>query len=66
MKILIQLQRFYLTGEFFSDLSDAAGTYWLDVKNRTWSNKLLDIGSMDISQMPKTCEGTDQTGVIKK
>ncbi len=58
--------RFYLTGEFFSDLSDAAGTYWLDVKNRTWSNKLLDIGSMDISQMPKTCEGTDQTGVIKK
>ncbi len=42
------------------------GTYWLDVKNRTWSNKLLDIGSMDISQMPKTCEGTDQTGVIKK
>ena len=24
--------RFYLTGEFFSDLSDASGTYWLDVE----------------------------------
>ena len=24
--------RFYLTGEFFSDLSDASGTYWLDIE----------------------------------
>ena len=58
--------RFYLTGEFFSDLSDASGTYWLDVENRDWSKKLLDASSMSISQMPNVCEGTDQTGVIKK
>tara|TARA_Y100000992_G_scaffold293563_1_gene252322 strand:- start:281 stop:1495 length:1215 start_codon:yes stop_codon:yes gene_type:complete len=58
--------RFYLTGEFFSDLSDASGTYWLDVEKRNWSQKLLKAGSMDISQMPNVCEGTDQTGVLKK
>ena len=44
--------RFYLTGEFFSDLSDASGTYWLDVGKRDWSTKLLEASSMNISQMP--------------
>jgi xylulokinase len=58
--------RFYLTGEFHSDLSDASGTYWLDVKKRKWSQKLLDASSMSISQMPELCEGTDQTGILKK
>ena len=58
--------RFYLTGEFHSDLSDASGTYWLDVEKREWSQKLLDASSMSISQMPELCEGTDQTGVLKK
>ena len=58
--------RFYLTGDFYSDLSDASGTYWLDIAKRDWSQKLLDAGSMQISQMPKVCEGTDQTGTLKK
>ena len=58
--------RFYLTGEFHSDLSDASGTYWLDVEKRDWSQKLLESSSMKLSQMPKLCEGTDQTGFIKK
>lgn len=58
--------RFYLTGEFYSDLSDASGTYWLDVGNRKWSSTLLDASSMKIEQMPNLCEGTDQTGFLKK
>ena len=58
--------RFYITGEFYSDLSDASGTYWLDVKSRSWSKKLLQTTFMNLSQMPKTCEGTDQTGIVKK
>ena len=58
--------RHYLTGEFFSDLSDASGTYWLDINNRCWSEKLLDIGEMKISQMPNLCEGTEFTGHLKK
>ena len=58
--------RLYLTGEYFSDLSDAAGTYWLDVGQRKWSSELLEASSMQLDQMPKLCEGTEQTGILKK
>lgn len=58
--------RFYLTGEYYSDLSDASGTYWLDVGKREWSKKLLEVSHMSLNQMPHLCEGTDQTGLIKK
>jgi len=58
--------RFYLTGEYFSDLSDAAGTYWLDVGQRKWSQVLLDSSSMRLDQMPNLCEGTEQTGIVTK
>ena len=33
--------RFYLSGEYYSEMSDASGTLWLDIKERKWSNKLL-------------------------
>ena len=58
--------RFYLTGEFFSDLSDASGTYWLDVGHRKWSSVLLEASSIRLDQMPELCEGTEQTGILKK
>ena len=28
--------RFYLTGEFFSEMSDASGTLWMDIKERKY------------------------------
>lgn len=58
--------RLYLTGEYFSDLSDAAGTYWLDVGQRKWSPELVEASSMRLDQMPTLCEGTEQTGILKK
>ncbi|MGB5108629.1 MAG: FGGY family carbohydrate kinase, partial [Formosimonas sp.] len=33
--------RFLMTGAFVSDMSDAAGTLWLDVARRDWSDALL-------------------------
>ena len=33
--------RFWLSGELKSEMSDAAGTSWLDVGTRSWSNKIL-------------------------
>ncbi|ODN71876.1 Xylulose kinase [Methylobrevis pamukkalensis] len=33
--------RLHLTGEYASDMSDAAGTLWLDVAGRKWSDDLL-------------------------
>ena len=33
--------RLWLTGEYFSDMSDSAGTSWLDVGTRAWSEEAL-------------------------
>lgn len=54
--------RLRMTGEYASDMSDSAGTYWLDVARRAWSEKLLAASGMSIEQMPKLYEGTDATG----
>ncbi len=58
--------RFYLTGEYFSEMSDASGTLWLDVKKRKWSNKLLSCSYLEEKHMPVLVEGNDSTGYLKK
>ena len=58
--------RFYLTGEYYSEMSDASGTLWLDVLNRTWSNKLLACSYLEEKHMPKLVEGNENTGYLKK
>lgn len=57
--------RLWLCGEYVSDMSDAAGTSWLDVGKREWSSELLDASGMSIEQMPKLAEGTDVTGQLR-
>ncbi|SHI61650.1 xylulokinase [Shimia gijangensis] len=56
---------FWLTGAFTSDMSDSAGTAWLDVGKRDWSKTLLAAGDMRQDQMPRLFEGTDLVGVIR-
>jgi xylulokinase len=58
--------RFHLSNEYFSDMSDASGTYWLNVGERNWSKKLLDLCDLTEDNMPQLCEGTEQTGVVSK
>ena len=50
--------RLWLTGEHVSDMSDAAGTSWLDVEKRAWSSDLLAATELDEGQMPSLVEGT--------
>ena len=57
--------RFYLTGEFYSEMSDASGTLWLDIKNRRWSNKLLSASFLDEDSMPILVEGNEISGQLK-
>ncbi|WP_428696876.1 xylulokinase [Stappia sp.] len=57
--------RLRLTGEAVSDMSDAAGTLWLDVARRDWSDALLAATGLDRSQMPRLAEGSDATGRVK-
>ena len=53
---------FHLTGEYVADMSDSAGTSWLDVGKRTWSQELLDAGEMTLDQMPDLVEGSEKAG----
>ncbi len=57
--------RFYLTGEFYSEMSDASGTLWLDIKKRKWSDKLLSCSYLEEEHMPKLVEGNEKTGYLK-
>lgn len=56
--------RLRLTGAAVSDMSDAAGTLWLDVARRDWSDELLAATGLSRANMPTLAEGTDATGTI--
>lgn len=56
--------RFCLSGDFASDMSDAAGTLWLDMAARDWSDELLCVCGLSRNQMPKLYEGNQITGVL--
>jgi xylulokinase len=55
----------YLTGEFVADMSDSAGTSWLDVGGRQWSDTLLKAGHMRRDQMPGLVEGCEEAGQLR-
>ncbi len=57
--------RLWLTGEHVSDMSDAAGTSWLDVGKRDWSEELLTAGHMRDDQMPALVEGSESSGQLR-
>ena len=57
---------YHLTGEYIADLSDSAGTSWLDIHKRDWSDALLSNSGMDVSQMPKLVEGCDTAGTLRQ
>ncbi len=58
--------RLWLTGEYFSDMSDSAGTSWLDVGSRAWSDEALKLTHMRRDQMPDLLEGVDQGGHLRR
>ena len=57
--------RLLMTGEYAGDQSDCAGTLWLDVENRDWSDTMLEACGLDRSHMPELFEGTEVTGKLK-
>ncbi|MFN4136400.1 MAG: xylulokinase [Novosphingobium meiothermophilum] len=57
--------RLALTGEKASDMSDSAGTLWMDVDKRCWSDAMLAATGLDITHMPRLYEGPDVTGTLR-
>ncbi len=57
--------RLQLTGEYASDMSDAAGMLWLDMARRDWSHELLAATGLSRQQMPTLYEGPAVTGTLR-
>ena len=57
--------RLLLTGEYVEDMSDAAGTLWLDVGRRDWSDELLAVTGLSRAHMPRLVEGSAVSGELK-
>ncbi|MGR9137665.1 xylulokinase [Rhizobium leguminosarum] len=57
--------RLWLTGEYISEMSDSAGTSWLDTGKRAWSSELLAATKLSEEQMPALVEGTEQAGKLR-
>ena len=56
--------RLKLTGEAVTDMSDAAGTGWLDVGRRDWSDEMLAATGLNRSHMPRLVEGSAPSGSL--
>lgn len=58
--------RLLLAGEHVEEMSDAAGTLWLDVGKRDWSDELLAVTGLNRSHMPRLVEGSAPSGTLKR
>ncbi|MCP4005395.1 MAG: xylulokinase [bacterium] len=56
--------RLRLSGDRATDLSDAAGTLWLDVGRRSWSDEMISATGLSCTAMPELFEGSQPTGVL--
>ncbi|EGJ22679.1 xylulokinase [Cereibacter sphaeroides WS8N] len=57
--------RLWLTGEHVAEMSDAAGTSWLDVGARDWSDALLAVTGLTREAMPRLVEGSAVSGALR-
>jgi xylulokinase len=58
--------RFRMSGEHVSDMSDAAGTLWLDVGGRCWSAAMLSACGLAIDVVPRLVEGSAAACGLRK
>jgi xylulokinase len=57
--------RFALTGQKATDMSDAAGAWWLDEAARSWSKPALSASAALLDQVPPLLEGTAEAGRLR-
>jgi xylulokinase len=56
--------RLRLTAEAVSEMSDAAGTLWLDGARRDWSDTLLQACGLSRAHMPRLVEGSEVSALL--
>ena len=57
--------RLWLTAEHVAEMSDAAGTSWLDTGARDWSDELLARTGLSRAAMPRLVEGSQVSGTLR-
>ncbi|MCG6904049.1 MAG: xylulokinase [Rhodobacter sp.] len=57
--------RLWLTGDHVAEMSDAAGTSWLDTGARDWSHDLLARTGLSRDHMPRLVEGSAVSGLLR-
>lgn len=57
--------RLWLIGDHVAEMSDAAGTSWLDTGARDWSDDLLAATGLTRAQMPRLVEGSAVSGMLR-
>ena len=57
--------RLWLTGDAVAEMSDAAGTSWLDVGRRDWDDGLLAATHLSRDHMPRLVEGSEVSGTLR-
>ena len=54
-----------LSGSFCTDVSDASGTLYFDVENRSWSKNILEKYGINEEWLPKVLESDGCSGMLK-
>jgi xylulokinase len=58
--------RYMLTGEFATEVSDAAGMQLMDISKRCWSDEILSKFHIDRSMLAKMYESPEVTGKVHR
>jgi xylulokinase len=58
--------RLRLTGEFATDVTDASGTLFLDVRKRRWSDEMPGMLGVDRAILPSLVESPELSGKVSK
>ena len=56
--------RYRMTGTLGIDMSDASGTGFFDVRNRRWSDGLIELAGLDKAIFPEAHESTELAGIV--
>ena len=56
--------RYRLSGAYVSEMSDSAGTLWMDIPARRWDDALLAACELTEAQMPRLVEGSEVSAML--
>ncbi|MDE3176511.1 MAG: xylulokinase [Pseudomonadota bacterium] len=56
--------RLKLSGAAVSEMSDAAGTLWLDIAGRRWDEELIAASGLTLAHMPALVEGSEVSAYL--